>query len=102
MAALSEVSHVLRDVLELANINAPTGPPHASYQPTIYISGDSQEAVREVELLLGRNESILKIRILERQGVGAASALKLSYAGLTKGFTALGVTMVLGKRAFCQ
>ena len=33
---------------------------------------------------------------------GAASALKMSYAGLTKGFTALGAAMMLGaERAGC-
>jgi len=71
------------------------GPPTQKYQPTIYLSGDDYEAVKAVESFLGQTESILKMRVLDKQGDGAASALKLSYAGLTKGFTALGITMIL-------
>jgi 3-hydroxyisobutyrate dehydrogenase-like beta-hydroxyacid dehydrogenase len=37
----------------------------------------------------------LTIRVLDKP-VGAASALKMSYAGLTKGLTALGTAMILG------
>lgn len=51
----------------------------------------------QLEEVLGRNESLLKIRMLKDQGDGAASALKLSYAGMTKGFTALASTMILCK-----
>lgn len=73
-----------------------TGPPKPGYQPTIYVSGDDAEAVAEVENTLSKQDALLKIRILKSQGIGAASALKLSYAGMTKGFTALASTMILG------
>ena len=40
------------------------------------------------------NRHGLDIRVLEGP-IGAASALKMSYAGITKGFTALGAAMAL-------
>jgi len=68
------------------------GPPPADHQraaTTFYASGD---AASEFAALSGQG---LSIRLLEG-GIGAASALKMSYAGLTKGFTALGAAMMLG------
>lgn len=68
------------------------GPP-PSDQPrantSFYVSG---EAAAEFATLA---EYGLSIRVLQGP-VGAASALKMSYAGLTKGFTALGAVMMLG------
>ncbi len=56
--------------------------------PALYVSGP--EAPRAAALgALG-----LDIRVLDGP-VGAASALKMSYAGITKGFTALGSAMAL-------
>src|SRR5215472_4180760 len=40
------------------------------------------------------NDYGLDVRVLDG-GVGAASAMKMSYAGITKGFTALGTVMML-------
>jgi len=51
--------------------------------------------VAAVEAAAGRKEQVLKIRVLKGQSDGAASALKLSYAGMTKGFTGLAATMIL-------
>ncbi|CAD6571335.1 MAG: hypothetical protein CYPHOPRED_004395 [Cyphobasidiales sp. Tagirdzhanova-0007] len=70
------------------------GPPSSSYNPTIYLSGNVQDALEEVLSLLGHDILLLKLRAL-KGGDGAASALKLSYAGMTKGFTALAATMIL-------
>ena len=53
-----------------------------------------QDALEEVLSLLGHDILLLKLRAL-KGGDGAASALKLSYAGMTKGFTALAATMIL-------
>jgi putative dehydrogenase len=55
---------------------------------TFYASGD---AAAEFAAL---SDYGLTIRVLDGP-VGAASALKMSYAGLTKGFTALGAAMIL-------
>jgi putative dehydrogenase len=65
------------------------GPPKAGYDgPAIYASGS--DASRFVPL----NDFGLVVRVLEGP-VGAASAMKMSYAGITKGFTALGAMMLL-------
>jgi 3-hydroxyisobutyrate dehydrogenase-like beta-hydroxyacid dehydrogenase len=64
------------------------GPPRAGYDPSIYVSGP--DAVR-VEVLTDYG---LKIRNLNG-AVGDASALKMSYGGLTKGTIALASALVL-------
>jgi 3-hydroxyisobutyrate dehydrogenase-like beta-hydroxyacid dehydrogenase len=65
------------------------GPPRPGGSgPTIYASG--AEASRFAAL----RDYGLDIRVLEG-GPAAASALKMSYAGITKGFTALGTAMML-------
>ena len=56
--------------------------------PSFYLSGPGADAAS----VLG--EYGLSIKILPGD-VGAASALKMSYAGLTKGFLALGTAMIL-------
>jgi putative dehydrogenase len=65
------------------------GPPAGTYSPNLYVSGEAAtEAMR-----LGRFG--LNLRLVEGP-IGAASALKMSYAGITKGFTAIGTAMMLG------
>jgi putative dehydrogenase len=65
------------------------GPPAPGTTGTsIYVSGPHAS---EIAVL---NEYGLEIRVLGAP-VGAASALKMSYAGITKGFTALGAAMML-------
>jgi L-threonate 2-dehydrogenase len=69
------------------------GPPKAGYGgPNIYVSGAAAENATPLR------DYGLEIRVLDGP-VGTASALKLSYAGLTKGLTALGVAMFLGAAA---
>jgi L-threonate 2-dehydrogenase len=73
------------------------GPPPSpnATQTRIYVSG---EAASEVARL---NEFGIAVRALDG-AIGAASALKMSYAGITKGLTAVGVAMTLGAaRAGC-
>jgi len=55
---------------------------------TIYVSGPHADKIAAL------GEYGLEIRVLHA-AVGAASALKMSYAGITKGFTALGAAMML-------
>jgi 3-hydroxyisobutyrate dehydrogenase-like beta-hydroxyacid dehydrogenase len=55
---------------------------------TIYASGPAAPAFAKL------NAFGLSIRLLDAP-IGAASALKMAYAGLTKGFTALGAAMML-------
>jgi putative dehydrogenase len=71
-------------------------PPQANSAAThIYVSG---EAAREVTRL---NDFGLFFRPLDGP-IGAASALKMSYGGITKGFTAIAVAMTIGAaRAGC-
>ncbi len=65
-------------------------PPKAGLaQPSIYASGP--EAAR----LTALREHGLDVRVLAGRPVGAASALKLSYAGITKGFMAVATAMTL-------
>ena len=68
------------------------GPPKAGYDgPSIYVSGVPASASSAVQLLLSRG---LKLRSLDGP-VGAASALKMSYAAITKGLTAIASASIL-------
>jgi 3-hydroxyisobutyrate dehydrogenase-like beta-hydroxyacid dehydrogenase len=69
------------------------GPPRPGYSPAIYASGP---AVRETAAL---RDWGLDWRCIDGP-IGAASGLKMSYAGITKGITALGSSMMLGAARF--
>lgn len=64
------------------------GPPKAGARTVIYTSGPDAEALS----VLG--DRGLDVRVVDGP-IGAASALKMSYAGITKGLTALGAAMML-------
>ena len=65
------------------------GPPRAGSKGTkIYLSGEAAPRVAELSKY-GLNMPI------QPGPAGAASAMKMSYAGITKGFTALGAAMML-------
>ena len=65
------------------------GPPRADGAgPVYYVSGSEAPKVAALE------EFGLKISVLDGP-VGAASALKMSYAGITKGLTGLATSMIL-------
>jgi 3-hydroxyisobutyrate dehydrogenase-like beta-hydroxyacid dehydrogenase len=65
-------------------------PPRESdgYSPVFYVSGPDGEKAKALE------EYGLRISVLDLP-VGAASALKMSYAGITKGLIAMGSSMIL-------
>ena len=69
------------------------GPPRPGYSPTIYASGSTagQTAVLR--------DWGIDWRVIDGP-IGAASALKMSYAGITKGTTAIGAAMLLGAARF--
>jgi len=72
------------------------GPPRGTYSPKIYLSGADAPAAERLAAY-GLATSVVA------GPIGAASALKMSYAGLTKGLTALGTAMILGAiRAGCS
>lgn len=62
-------------------------PPPEGRGPTLYLSGDEAPAAGILA------DHGLAVTLLAG-GIGAASALKMSYAGLTKGLTALGTAMI--------
>jgi 3-hydroxyisobutyrate dehydrogenase-like beta-hydroxyacid dehydrogenase len=64
-------------------------PPSATARTIFYASGDG---AREFERLSAYG---LVIRVIDGP-IGAASAVKMSYAGITKGLTAIGAAMMLG------
>ncbi|HEY7578010.1 MAG TPA: DUF1932 domain-containing protein [Acetobacteraceae bacterium] len=64
------------------------GPPKPGYSPKIYLSGEAAARVAEL------TKYGLQMPI-QPGPIGAASAMKMSYAGITKGFTALGAAMML-------
>ncbi|KAF7362105.1 NAD-binding phosphogluconate dehydrogenase-like protein [Mycena venus] len=70
------------------------GPPHDSYSPTFYASSNEDSLLDSFAKL---SKYGLKISALkgEGAGIGDASALKMSYAGITKGTTGLFTTMIL-------
>ena len=63
------------------------GPPKPNYNPSIYLAGSSAAQVRDT---IGPG---IDLRVQDGP-IGAASALKMCYAGLTKGFQALGTAML--------
>jgi 3-hydroxyisobutyrate dehydrogenase-like beta-hydroxyacid dehydrogenase len=63
-------------------------PPKAGYSPFLHASGPDAEKFGAL------NEFGIKVNVIEGP-IGAASALKMSYAGITKGTTALGSMMML-------
>lgn len=64
------------------------GPPREGYSPAFYCSGPQAEAVSAL------TDHGADIRVMDGE-IGEASALKMSYAGITKGLTALGSMMML-------
>ncbi len=87
-------------MLRVADAVAPTGCPFVgagiigpppkprSSNTKIYASGPAAEGLAQL------NDYGLVVRVLEGE-LTAAPALKMSYAGITKGFTALGAAMML-------
>ena len=66
------------------------GPPKVGYVgPTFYLSGPQADAVAAL------NRFGLECKMLG-SSIGSASALKMSYGGITKGLTALASVMILG------
>jgi putative dehydrogenase len=91
-------------VIRIGEVIAPTGadfvdagiiggPPRPGYSPTIYASGPTagQTAVLR--------DWGIDWRVIDGP-IGAASALKMSYAGITKGTTAIAAAMLLGAARF--
>src|SRR5579864_5039511 len=69
------------------------GPPRPGYSPAIYASG---RAAGETAVL---RDWGIDWRVIDGP-VGAASGLKMSYAGITKGSTAIAAAMLLGAARF--
>ena len=69
------------------------GPPREGYSPAIYASGP---AVGETAML---RDWGIDWRAIDGP-IGAASGLKMSYAGITKGITAIASAMLLGAARF--
>jgi putative dehydrogenase len=69
------------------------GPPRPGYGPAIYASGE------HVGEALPLKEWGLDLRAIEGP-IGAASGMKMSYAGITKGTTAIASAMLLGAARF--
>jgi L-threonate 2-dehydrogenase len=73
-----------------ADVGIIGGPPRgADYSPHLYASGEHAAELRALR------DFGLDIRPIEG-GIGAASALKLAYASMTKGFTAIGIASARG------
>lgn len=69
------------------------GPPQGDYSPVLYVSGAQAGAALKL------NDYGLKTKLVKGD-IGAASALKMCYAGITKGTTAIAAAMVLGASRF--
>ncbi|KAI0768685.1 6-phosphogluconate dehydrogenase C-terminal domain-like protein [Trametes elegans] len=76
------------------------GPPTDGYDPVFYASVRPEDG-RLLDEFVGLGKYGLKVSPLrgEGAGIGDASALKMSYAGMTKGFIGLATTMVLAAHA---
>jgi 3-hydroxyisobutyrate dehydrogenase-like beta-hydroxyacid dehydrogenase len=69
------------------------GPPREGYSPAIYVSGPEAERTAPI------GEYGIDWRVIAGP-IGAASGLKMSYAGITKGTTAIAAAMLLGAARF--
>jgi 3-hydroxyisobutyrate dehydrogenase-like beta-hydroxyacid dehydrogenase len=69
------------------------GPPREGYSPAIYASGPAAERTQALK------DWGIDWRVIEGP-IGAASGLKMSYAGITKGTTAIAAAMLLGAARF--
>jgi 3-hydroxyisobutyrate dehydrogenase-like beta-hydroxyacid dehydrogenase len=69
------------------------GPPRPGYSPTIYASGPTSGQTAVLR------DWGIDWRVIDGP-IGAASALKMSYAGITKGTTAIASAMLLGAARF--
>jgi L-threonate 2-dehydrogenase len=69
------------------------GPPRPGYSPTIYASGPTAQQTAVLR------DWGIDWRVIDGP-IGAASALKMSYAGITKGTTAIASAMLLGAARF--
>ncbi len=88
-AKVQAIAAVLPGV-KFVDIGIIGGPPRNDDSgPRLYASGADAEG------LIGLGDRGIDLRVIEG-GVGGASALKMSYAGITKGITALGSAMALG------
>jgi len=74
------------------------GPPREGYNPTFYASSNETVLLEAFAEFKGLG---LNVELLEGEGVsvGDASALKMSYAGITKGTTGIATAMVLAAHA---
>ncbi|KAJ1553804.1 hypothetical protein HK096_006349 [Nowakowskiella sp. JEL0078] len=78
------------------------GPPSTFYNPTFYISGPSQLITIFSQVSIPSNPSSeggLKIKVAGDQ-IGAASALKMSYAGISKGYFGILAAMTLSAKRY--
>lgn len=89
-ARTAQIETIVAPVAEFVDGGIIGGPPRpdSTGGPVIYLSGPSERAAE----LLGAHG--LTVRAI-KGGIGAASALKLSYAGITKGLTGLTAAMLL-------
>ncbi|MEQ8394383.1 prephenate dehydrogenase/arogenate dehydrogenase family protein [Thalassobaculum sp.] len=76
-------------------IIGPPPKPGRSLGPRLYVSG----AADAVQFALGLRDAGLDIRVVPG-GVGAASALKMCYAAITKGVTALGTVSYAAAKTY--
>ncbi|GJE84612.1 6-phosphogluconate dehydrogenase C-terminal domain-like protein [Phanerochaete sordida] len=76
------------------------GPPQGDYDPVFYASAAPEDTV-ELDEFASLKQWGLNVKALrgEGAGVGDASALKMSYAGITKGIIGICTTMVLSAHA---
>lgn len=90
--------------LDASIIGGPPSMPDAAEKgngPTIYASAQAkdEETLKKFEKI--GEESNLKIVVMgEGAGIGAASALKMGYAGITKGVIGLFISSILSTNAF--
>ncbi|PPQ77223.1 hypothetical protein CVT25_011069 [Psilocybe cyanescens] len=77
------------------------GPPSGNYVPTFYASADPTRARELNQFEEAVKQSGIKARVLsgDGAGIGDASALKMSYAGISKGLTGLFTTIILAAHA---
>jgi hypothetical protein len=81
------------------------GPAKDGYCPRLYLSADQkwENELKLVESVLGGwkdNRNGIDVKVMHGAGEGAASALKMCYGGINKGYTGIATLMVLGKSLF--
>lgn len=99
-STMVEIAHALGPDIPLIDGCVIGAVAKGDWVPRLYLASDDKWAsqLKQAADTLAANDG-LNVHVMEGAGAGAASALKMAYGGLAKGYTGLGAALILCK---CQ